>query len=243
MASRGKSEIIVGDCLEVLPTLPRAKMIFADPPDNIGLDYDSEESDKKGPAVYLFDMGLRLSASIKQADVLWWSVNAKWEFDVSYMLHEDHYRKILWHFTFGQHQKKDLGNNYRPIFRIAPKDYPWRTDRIGVPSARQLKYNDKRANPRGRVPGDVWQFPRVCGTFKERRKWHPTQHPEALVERCILMSTDEGDLVIDPFLGSGTTMRVCQRLNRRCIGIDISETYCRKVAEETGVQLSETANA
>lgn len=177
--------------------------------------------------------------SAKQSQVTWFSVNSIWH-DRLWRLARDFYawekiptRLFIWHFTFGQHRQKDCGNCYRPIFRIG--QYDWNTDAIRVPSDRQTKYNDKRADPRGRVPGDVWTFPRVCGTFKERRRWHPTQHPEALVERCILMSTKEGDLVIDPFLGSGTTLRVCQRLNRRCIGIELSETYCQKVSEETGV--------
>ncbi len=238
--------IIHGDMLKVLPTLPRAKMIFADPPDNIGLEYDNGLSDSVDTAQYTkkLSLWLDLSCSAARSEVVWFSVNTIWQAYVSswcYRFIRDDYvtRKIIWYFTFGQHRESDCGNNYRPIFRIAPQDYPWRMDRVRVPSARQEKYNDKRANPEGRVPGDVWEFPRVCGTFKERRKWHPTQFPEALVERAILMTTDEGDLVIDPFGGTFTTLRVCQRLNRDCIGIDISKTYCRKASEETGVPVEE----
>ena len=109
---------------------------------------------------------------------------------------------------------------------------------IRVPSARQLKYNDKRADPKGRVPDDVWQFPRVCGTFHERRKWIPNQHPEALLERMVLLSTRKGDTVIDMFAGSGNMFRVCKKLGRRCIGIEISLHYCKMISKETDIKIT-----
>lgn len=244
-------QIICGDMLDVLPKLPKAKMIFADPPDNIGLKYDNGLSDKMPAARYADKLLLWIKAC-GRADVVWVSVNANWETWVDHAFRicmenapSWRVRKFIWYFTFGQHRETDCGNNYRPIFRIAPKDYKWRTDRIRIPSERQ-RLGDKRANPAGRVPGDVWGGPadipglcRVQGNNKERRKWHPTQHPEKLIERMILMSTDEGDLVVDPFLGSGTTLRVCQRLKRRCIGIELSKTYCEKISEETGVPVQE----
>ena len=142
------------------------------------------------------------------------------------------WKQFIWYFTFGQHRHSDCGNNYRPIMRWTKKDAVIYPDAIRVPSARQLQYNDKRADPRGRVPGDVWEFPRVCGTFHERRKWHPTQHPEALMERIIKMSCVPGDLVIGLFAGTGTTLRVCKRLGIDCIGIEMSEAYCARIELE-----------
>ena len=239
-------QIIHGDCLQVLPTLPHAKMVFADPPDNIGLKYDNETSDKLSPKAYRQRLGEWLYACIDRADVAFFSVNSAYQRDVWAELDEtSDVRMFPWYFTFGQHRHSDCGNNYRPIFRIAPLDFNWNTDDLRIPSERQ-RLGDKRADPRGRVPGDVWGGPadvqglcRIQGNNKERRKWHPTQHPEGIVERCVRMTTNEGDLMIDPFLGTGTTMRVCQRLNRRCIGIDLSETYCQKVSEELGVPVTE----
>jgi site-specific DNA-methyltransferase (adenine-specific) len=69
-----------------------------------------------------------------------------------------------------------------------------------VPSARQTKYGDQRAKPGGRVPGDVWAFPRVCGTFKERAG-HVCQTALALLERVVLVASNPGDLVLEPFAG------------------------------------------
>jgi site-specific DNA-methyltransferase (adenine-specific) len=76
------------------------------------------------------------------------------------------------------------------------------------------------------VPGDVWSIPRVCGTFRERNDaGHRCQMPEAVLERIILATTNPGDLVVDPFAGSGTTPAVAKRLGRRFIGIELSEEY------------------
>jgi site-specific DNA-methyltransferase (adenine-specific) len=121
---------------------------------------------------------------------------------------------------------------------------------IAVPSARQTTYADRRANPSGKLPddtwylrpqeadeayfqsdGDTWYQPRLCGTFKERMQWHPCQLPEALLERVIKVSSNEGDLVFDPFAGSGTTLAVARRLGRRWLGCELSEEYAAKALE------------
>lgn len=241
-------KIYCGDCLKILPTLPKAKLIFADPPDNIGLKYDNGLSDKLDVYNYYALLRRWINLTSQNAEVIWWSINHIHESCFSSSLRDFYFnyegqekpepeiRKIIWHYTFGQHNSHDLGNCYRPIFRVAPKDFKWNVDAIRVQSMRQ-KTGDNRANPKGRVPSDVWSFPRVCGTHKERRKYHPCQHPEALIERIILMSTNEGDLVIDPFGGTFTTLRVCQRLKRDCISIDISESYCNHASQETGVEV------
>jgi DNA modification methylase len=82
------------------------------------------------------------------------------------------------------------------------------------------------------VPLDVWEFPRVTGNSKQRRPYHPTQLNEGLVERAIKLSTEEGDVVCDPFGGTGTTLRVCKRINRVCHLIELDTGYCDKIAEE-----------
>jgi site-specific DNA-methyltransferase (adenine-specific) len=83
---------------------------------------------------------------------------------------------------------------------------------------------------RGANPGNVWEFSHIHYCQANRQN-HPTQKPEALFERMILASTDENDLVLDPFCGSGTSLRVCQQLNRRGIGIEINEDYVNMTME------------
>ena len=114
-------------------------------------------------------------------------------------------------FTFGQHNHHDLGNNHRPLLRLRWRNAPLYPDAIRVPSWRQ-ENGDKRADPRGRVPGDVFDFTRVTGNSKQRRTWHPTQLNEGLVERCLKLTTPTGGTVLDPFGGTGTTLRVCKRI-------------------------------
>jgi DNA modification methylase len=111
-------------------------------------------------------------------------------------------------------------------------------DAIRVPSWRQ-KNGDKRADPRGRVPGDVFNFTRVVGNSKQRRPWHPTQLNEGLVERCIKLTTPPGESVLDPFGGTGTTLRVCKRTGNPCTLIELDAGYCAKIAKEHDMKRSE----
>jgi site-specific DNA-methyltransferase (adenine-specific) len=239
------NQIIQGDCLEVLPILPPATMIFADPPDNLGVEYNGFE-DRWGDDIeyvqWLSD--LVLAALKHNPDVFWMTYYWKWDYDLKGNLwslarvRQNGYevKPLVWWYSFGQHQQQDCASCFRPMLRLSKPGKEWYTDTIREPSARQREYGDKRADPRGRVPGDVWdgvwQESRVCGTFKEKRKWHKNQHPEALIERMVKMSTKPGDLVIDMFAGTGTVNRVCKRLDRQCIGIEISPTYCDKIREE-----------
>jgi site-specific DNA-methyltransferase (adenine-specific) len=114
---------------------------------------------------------------------------------------------------------------------------------VRVPSARQLVYADKRANPKGRLPDDTWilrpqdlpegflpdhdtwYFARVAGTFSERAGFHGCQMPEQLLGRIIRITSNEGDWVLDPFSGSGTTLAVARKLGRKWLGFDISPQY------------------
>lgn len=125
---------------------------------------------------------------------------------------------------------------------------------IAVPSARQTTYADTRANPAGKLPDDTWYLrpqeaikegidryfapredtwylSRLCGTFKERVGWHPCQLPESLLERIIKVSSNEGDLVFDPFVGSGTTLAVAAREGRDWLGCEMSSEYAEKATE------------
>ena len=83
---------------------------------------------------------------------------------------------------------------------------------------------------RGANPGDVWEVSHIHYCQKNRQE-HPTQKPEALVERMVLASSSEGDMVVDTFSGSGTTLRVCQQLNRNAVGIELNPEYVEQTKE------------
>lgn len=231
------SSIHCGDCLEVLPTLPKAQVIFYDPPDNIGLKYETYD-DRLPDREYVFLLDRWVNRFIAHAGIVWISFNSKWTAQmgsiVCNLLEQNEgleFKPCVQTFTFGQHNHHDLGNNHRPLWRLRWNTAPLYPDQIRVPSWRQI-HGDKRADPRGRVPGDVFDFPRVTGNSKQRRRWHSTQLNEDLVERCIKLSTKEGDHVIDPFGGTGTTLRVCKRINRSCSLIELDSGYCEKIAQE-----------
>jgi site-specific DNA-methyltransferase (adenine-specific) len=215
-------------------------MIFADVPDNIGLKY-SKYKDKKSTKDYTDWLAQIIEVAIAKCDVFWLSYNAKWTFAVGRIVDElltkyegFQAKPCVQIFTFGQHNHHDLGNNHRPLVRITQENIELYPDAIRIPSWR-LEHGDPRANPRGKVPSDVFSFPRVTGNSKQRRKWMPTQLNEDLVERCVKFSCKEYDTVLDPFAGSGTTLRVCKRLGISCTVGDIDPDYCKKIADENGL--------
>jgi site-specific DNA-methyltransferase (adenine-specific) len=126
------------------------------------------------------------------------------------------------------------------------KRYTFNENEIRVPSARQLVYADGRAHPAGRLPDDTWilrpqdvpngfaaeqstwYFPRVAGTFKERMGFHGCQMPEQLLGRIIRTSSNPGEVVLDPFAGSGTTLAVAKKLGRKWIGFELSQEYAQR---------------
>ena len=80
--------------------------------------------------------------------------------------------------------------------------------------------------------GDVMDFPRVTGNSKHRCDWHPTQlHPE-MIERLVKFCSKETGRVLDPFAGTGTTAKVCDRIGRSCTTVDVDRTYCEKIAAD-----------
>ena len=96
------------------------------------------------------------------------------------------------------------------------------------------RYKDLEARARhleaGKFATNLWRIPSLKGTSKEKCG-HPSQKPIALIERVILSSSDAGDLVVDPFLGSGTTALVAERNGRRWLGIECDAKYCALAGE------------
>jgi len=235
--------LIHGDCLNVLrDSNDAATCIFADPPDNLGLSYDQYD-DSRSESDYCNFLHSCIELFIHKARIVWISHNVKWNFHIGSIV-KDILSKHCWLeakscvqvFTFGQHNQNDLGNCHRPLLRLKRKKVHLYPNQIRVPSQRQLN-GDNRADPRGRVPGDVFDFPRVTGNSRQRRKWCPTQLHEGLIKRCIKLSTLKGDTVIDPFAGTGTTLRVCKGIGRNCTLIEQSLGYCEKISAEHGVSI------
>ena len=229
--------IIHGDCVQELAKLDAGSvdLVFADPPFNIGYEYD-EYQDKCPRYDYLCWSGDWVSAVfrvLKPNGTFWLAIGDDYAAELKMLVtHEPqwpfHCRNwVIWHYTFGNHCTKKFTRSHTHLLYFVkdPKNFTFNADAIRVPSARQLKYNDKRANSKGRVPDDMWQFPRVCGTHSERQGFHGCQMPEQVLGRIIQACSNEGDLVLDPFVGSGTTPAVAKKLRRCYLGIELSKKY------------------
>lgn len=235
--------LINADCLAYLnESVQIWDTIFCDPPDGIGLKYNSY-CDRTPKKVYVNLLETWLATFIQYSYTTWFSYNPKWTFEigkiVTNLLDRNNgleAKQCIQTYTFGYYNQHDLGNGHRPLLRLRWGNAPLYPDAIRVPSWRQLN-GDKRADPRGRVPSDVFNMSRVTGNSKQRRSFHPTQLNEVLVERCVKLTTPENGTVLDPFAGTGTSLRVCKRINRNCTLIEIDPFYCGKIAKEHGLKI------
>lgn len=235
------NEIICGDCIEVLSKIgePFADLIFADPPFNIGYKYDkyNDKVKSKNYIAWTKDWMSVCKKVLKPHGSLYIAIGDEYAANVKIIADELGLfmrNWIIWHYTFGQQTKNKFARAHTHIFYFVnhKKNFTFNENAVRVPSDRQLIYNDRRANPKGKMPNDVWdEFPRVCGTFKERTGWHPCQMPENLLKRIITVSSNPGDSVLDPFCGSGTTAAAAYQLNRNYVGIEISPQYVEKANE------------
>lgn len=241
-------ELIVGDCLKVLPEMLPAsvKLLLTDPPFNIGLKYPGYD-DSKSPAEYgkmLRDFAREARRVLMPDGSIFLFMGQKNQAKAFCILEDAGLfwrNSIVWHYGFGPCQTKKFTPSWTLIhnFSCHPKKFTFNADAVRVPSARQLVYCDKRANPNGKVPNDTWVLQpeesyehfrpdqdvvlesRVCGTFHERAG-HTTQLPLALVDRIVRVASNPGDLILDPFAGSGTVLVSARNLGRRYLGIEIS---------------------
>ena len=223
------NRLVCGDAIEEMSKLPDecVDLIIADPPYNLGKDYGNnqdtmawqeyeqftrnwlKEADrvlKKTGAIYIF-MGVRFISKL----FLIIENEMKFQFNTW----------ITWHYTQGMGRKTGFSPRHEDILYFTKsRKFTFNLDPVRVPQ----KYYREVNNMSGANPGDVWQFSHVHYCSAEREK-HPTQKPEALMERMVLASSNSGDVVLDPFVGSGTTSKVADVLGRKWIGIDINPDY------------------
>jgi len=235
------NRIICGDCIEVLGKVdePFADLIFADPPFNIGYKYDKYQDKVKSEkyVAWTKDWMSVCKRVLKPDGSFYIAIGDDYAANVKIIADELGLvmrNWLIWHYTFGQQTKDKFARSHTHIFYFVQdkKNFTFNDYAVRVPSDRQLIYNDRRANPKGKMPNDVWDsYSRVCGTFKERAGWHPCQMPQPLLERIVAVSSSKGDWVLDPFVGSGTTAAAAASLGRRYTGIEISPDYAEKAGE------------
>jgi DNA modification methylase len=223
-----------------LPLPPEScDLVFADPPYNQGIVYaDDPTGDKQIPYNGMCADALQNAARLlRPGGTLWWLCPAHHMDWIPYEMSEEQnfiplYR-IVKEETFSQYQDRSLTCDYRMLF-VGQKDggkLTFNPDAIRVQSVRQ-EMGDKRANPHGRVPGQIWKFRRLQGTSRDRVDWHPAQLPPEFLKRIVDGWTNVGDTVIDLFAGSGSMGKVCKATGRNCILVDQSPTYLEKMKQE-----------
>lgn len=226
---------------------------IADPPYNINFDYDGEYADNLPKDQYLNwsrTWMLALLPKLKANGSLWLVISDEYVAELKVLAESIGFQLrswCIWYFTFGVHCTTKFSRCHQHLlwFGVGSNKPAFYRENILVPSARSARYGDKRAASGGRTPADVWMlFPdqlpeqatspdfdvwlmsRIAGTFHEREEGAANQLPEALVGRMILATTAEGDAVVDPFSGTGTTATVAKKLRRNYFGFEQSQRIC-----------------
>lgn len=245
-----KAEIAVGDAQEYLKELQSesVQLVVSSPPYNVGKEYEQKLSQDE----YIsWQEGIieELVRVTKPGGSICWQVgNGISDGEVIpldavfYPIFKSHGLKlrnrIIWSFGHGLHARRRFSGRHESILWFTKGDeYYFDLDAVRVP----VKYPNKKhfkgpkrgelsSHPDGKNPGDVWEIPNVKANHLEKTA-HPCQFPIGLVERLVLALSSPGDKVLDPFLGSGSTVLAAAKNDRVGIGVDISPAYV-EIAEE-----------
>ncbi len=233
-----------GDCLNLLATIPSEsiQLVVTSPPYNLGKEYE-----KKLVLKDYLEQEARVIQEcyrvLKPTGSICWQVGNYVDNGAIVPLDTILYptfhdlglkmrNRIIWHFEHGLHCSKRFSGRYETIIWFTKSDdYVFNLDPVRVPQ----KYPGKKyfkgpkvgqysSNPLGKNPGDVWLIPNVKSNHVEKTI-HPCQFPVELIERLILSMTNEDDWVLDPFLGTGTTIVAAVRHRRRGAGAEIFDKY------------------
>ena len=248
-----EARIYVGDCRAILPRIPEVRagaldLVFADPPFNWNRAYDRWH-DAMPDAEYLrftYDWLDLCIGGLRPGGAFWVNIPDDWAAEIVVHLKE---RGLLmrnwciWHYRFGQNAtEKFISSKVHALYFVKKGGlWTWNAEEVLEQSDRASTYFDPRTESKrdGMPPGmrvalDVWYgkyWGRVQGNNKERRSYHDNQLPEVYLERVLRATSNKGDLVLDPFLGSGTTGVVAHALERRFIGTEFSPENAKSAYE------------
>lgn len=237
-------KIFWGDAVKVLENEisdNSIDLIFADPPYNIGKSFNGYKEKWSSNEEYLnwCYKWLDLCINKLKPNGSFYVMTATQFmpfFDIYLQNKINILSRIVWFYdSSGVQAKKYYGSLYEPILFCVknPDNYTFNSSDILIEAKTGAKRNliDYRKNPpkvynSEKIPGNVWEFPRVRYRMEEYEN-HPTQKPIALLERIIKASSNENDLVLDPFSGTFTTSFVAKNLNRKSIGIELQDEYVK----------------
>lgn len=237
-------KIIHGDAIEAMRSKVddnSVDLIFADPPYNIGKNFNglkdkwSKDDDYLEWCYEWLDLCIQ---KLKPNGSFYVMTSTQFMpyFDIYLRNKLNILSRLIWSYdSSGVQAKKFFGSMYEPILYCVkdPSNYTFNAQDILVEAktGAKRKLIDYRKNPpqvynSEKVPGNVWDFSRVRYRMDEYEN-HPTQKPIALLERIIKASSNEGDLVMDPFSGTFTTCFVAKELKRNCIGLELQDEYVK----------------
>lgn len=247
-------QLWVGDCVQWLRTFPDASvdLVFADPPYNIRkAEWDTFESQQQYVewSMEWIAEASRVLKSDGTAYICGFSEILA-DLKLPALNFFEGCRWIVWHYKNKANLGSDWGRSHESILHLRKsRKFTFNIDAIRIPyGAHTLKYpehpqaessqygkNGKnrenwKPHPLGAKPKDVIEIPTTCNGMHEKTP-HPTQKPEELLRHIILASSNPGDLVIDPFCGSGTTVVAAQQLQRSWAACDLNPEYCGWAAE------------
>ena len=239
-----------GDCIDFLRCIPDNSMqlIITSPPYNIGKSYEKKLhiTDYLEQQRHIISECVRVlspcgsicwqvgnyvdNGSIIPLDTILYPIFTSFGLKMR--------NRIIWHFEHGLHCSKRFSGRYETIIWFTKTDdYIFNLDPIRVPQKypgkkyfKGPKAGEYSCNPLGKNPGDLWAIPNVKSNHIEKTE-HPCQFPVELVERLVLSMTNEGDWVLDPFLGVGSSIIAALRHHRRGAGAEIVKRY-REIAQE-----------
>lgn len=238
------STIYHGDCLEILDQHienETVDLIFADPPYNIGKSFGEFEDKWPSDDAYASWCQKWLSLCLKKLKpngslYVMTSTQAMPYLDLWLRSRCTVLSRIMWHYdSSGVQAKRYYGSMFEPILFCVkdPKSYTFNANDIEVEARtgavrNLIDYRKETPTPykTTKIPGNAWYFARVRYRMPEYED-HPSQKPQALLERIIKASSKPGDLVLDPFGGTFTTCAVAQALQRRSVSMDTHAEYVK----------------
>ncbi len=250
--SNENSVVILGNCIDCLSKIPDESidLIFADPPYNIGKDFGNNKDKWSSTSEYIDWCKLWIDECfrvLKKTGTFYFMTATQHMPYLDVYVSEKYnvLSRIIWSYdSSGVQSKKMFGSLYEPILmctRNKKSNYTFNYQDILIEaktgSQRKLiDYRKKVPAPYNtkKVPGNVWNFSRVRFKMEEYEN-HPTQKPEALLERIILASSNVGDVVLDPFSGTFTTSAVAIKNGRKAVGIELNDEYYKIGIRRTGI--------
>lgn len=242
LLSKNGHKLYLGDAIHILKNeIPdkSVDLIFVDPPYNIGKIFNGKKEKWSDEESYLnwcyewLDLCIDKLTDTGSIYVMNATQNIPY-IDIYMRKRTEILSRIVWHYdSSGVQAKKYYGSMYEPIiYAVKNKSkYTFNCDDILVEAQTGAKrklidYRGKEPKPYNtkKVPGNTWYYPRVRYRMSEYEE-HPSQKPESLLERIIKASSNEGDIVLDPFSGTFTTSSVAKKLGRKSIGIELEDKY------------------